>query len=103
MPAYSPTQTDKAYEAIQDGAVLPLDGHLFVVVSSNGNGRYLVNTELGTCTCPAGENGRPCYHQLAAEMMQVEVETVAAFDWDSDDGDDWPETALDIAHYEYDA
>ncbi|TDC58574.1 hypothetical protein E1281_01075 [Actinomadura sp. KC345] len=60
---YKPHQVESARELIEDGAIVPLHGDLFVVVSSDGSEFY--ETTAHTCGCPAFEAGRRCYHRAA--------------------------------------
>ena len=57
---------EKANDLIADGAIVPaLDGRrAYHVVSSNGVDIYTTTPDV--CTCPAGCNGRMCYHRVAA-------------------------------------
>lgn len=93
MPAYSPAQVDRAYELVDDHGIAPAGDGLYVAVSSDGSSRYVVDLPAGTCTCPAT---KPCYHLLAADMVQVEVETGVYDDEDlADEDDEWDRAALD--------
>jgi uncharacterized Zn finger protein len=49
---------------------------LFVVDSQEGKGRYLVDLEAETCSCPAFVQGktRPCKHLIAAVLHEYERE-----------------------------
>lgn len=64
-------QISKAAELIEDGAVTSFGRGLYVVVGSNGVDRYIVNAADYTCTCPAGQHGRACYHLAAVRMLTV--------------------------------
>src|SRR6266403_2367691 len=64
---YSVRQVDDALELIAEGAIIPLRRPTwFFAISSDGTDKYFTNLDNGTCTCPAGENGRTCYHTAAA-------------------------------------
>jgi hypothetical protein len=62
---YKPHQVESAVELIEDGAIvaMPTPG-LFVAVSTDGSEFYECTAE--SCGCKAAENGRQCYHRLAA-------------------------------------
>lgn len=60
---------EKAAQAVVDGAVLPLAGSLYAAVSSDGTRTYAVNAVTKTCTCPAGQHGRRCYHVGAVLLI----------------------------------
>lgn len=62
---YRPHQLASALELIEDAAIIamPAPG-LFVAVSTDGAEFYEVTAD--TCGCKAAENGRQCYHRLAA-------------------------------------
>lgn len=65
-------QLVKAAELIEDGGVRPFGTPgLFLVVASNGRRHYVVNANSETCTCPAGEHGRACYHVVAVRMLSA--------------------------------
>lgn len=53
---------EKAAQAVADGAVIPLAGALYTVVSSDGTRTYAVNAVTRTCTCRAGQYGQRCFH-----------------------------------------
>lgn len=60
---------EKAAQAVADGAVIPLAGALYSVVSSDGSRVYVTNAVTKTCTCPAGRYGRRCYHVGAVLLV----------------------------------
>lgn len=65
---FKPAAVEKARQLIADGAIVPVKGRrVFQVVSSNGTDRYL--TAPQSCSCPAGLNGRQCYHRAAATLL----------------------------------
>jgi len=67
---YSVRQVDDALELIAEGAIVPLRRPTwFFAISSDGTDKYFTNLDNGTCTCPAGENGRTCYHTAAARLL----------------------------------
>jgi hypothetical protein len=57
----------KAVELIEDSAIIRIRPTVFRTVSTNGQETYLSHPT--NCTCPAGRNGRICYHQIAAQML----------------------------------
>jgi len=64
---YSTRQVRDALELIGEGAILPVRRISFVSISSDGGDVYV--TTPHTCTCPAGEHGRTCYHTAAARLL----------------------------------
>ncbi len=64
---YKPHQIASARELIADAAIIPLRGHVFTAVSTDGTETYL--THPTNCTCPAGLKAARCYHQLAARLL----------------------------------
>lgn len=64
---FKPHQISSAAELIEDAAIIPLRGGLFVVVSTDGSEFYETSTE--TCACPAFESGRKCYHRAAVTWL----------------------------------
>ena len=40
----------------------------FLVPSTSNSGFYIVNSEIGMCTCPIGISGAPCKHQGSVAM-----------------------------------
>lgn len=67
LPIFKPEQVDKAEELIEDGGIVQIRETVFRTVSTNGAEIYLSHPT--NCTCPAGRNGRTCYHQIAASIM----------------------------------
>lgn len=68
LVTFKPFQVDKAREAIEQGAVVPtVRPEAYRSVSSDGTTVYL--TTIASCTCPAGQKGRTCYHRAAAEIL----------------------------------
>jgi hypothetical protein len=59
---YTDIQLEKAEELIELGAVIRLNAVEFEVIGSKGD-HYV--TDGARCECPAGENGRRCYHLAA--------------------------------------
>jgi uncharacterized Zn finger protein len=63
----------KAISLVTSGKVRELVGRTFEVEGSNGS-RYVVTVEVVSaqavwkCTCPAGVNGRRCYHVDGARL-----------------------------------
>lgn len=66
---YSTRQVDDALELIAEGAIVPVRRISFTSVSSDGMDLYA--TTPHTCTCPAGEHGRTCYHTAAARLLSA--------------------------------
>ncbi len=64
---YKPHQIASARELIADAAIIPLRGHVFTAVSTDGTETY--RSAPTACNCPAGLKGSRCYHQLAARML----------------------------------
>jgi hypothetical protein len=60
-------QIEKARELLADGGLVPMREGIWQAIGSDGITRYLVARE--TCNCPAGLNGRRCYHVAAARMV----------------------------------
>lgn len=60
------TAIEKATTLIGDGAIVIADfgRRAYTVISSNGIDRYTTTPDV--CSCPAGANGRTCYHRVAA-------------------------------------
>lgn len=67
---FTATQIIKAHEALEDGALVRTAGRdLFQIVSGDGSTTYL--TAPDACSCPAGRNGRRCYHRAAAILASA--------------------------------
>lgn len=64
---FKPAQITSARELIEDGAIIPLRGHVFTAVSSDGTETYLSHPT--NCNCPGGNRGRHCYHMAAARLL----------------------------------
>ena len=45
-----------------------VENEFLVLSTSQYNLFYIVNSEIGTCTCSVGMNGAPCKHQGAVAM-----------------------------------
>lgn len=73
---FTRAQQDKAADLIGDKGIVPT-GHAGVwrTVSSNGQAFYLTAPEA--CNCPAGLNGRRCYHSAAATLMAASLRRAA--------------------------
>jgi hypothetical protein len=70
LAAYQPAQVAKAVEVVELAAIARVRrSTAWVVVSSHGNATYTVDIHTRTCTCPAGDHGRRCYHLAAAEIL----------------------------------
>ncbi|HEY0637951.1 MAG TPA: DUF6011 domain-containing protein [Pseudonocardiaceae bacterium] len=67
---YKPVQVAKAVEVVELGGIVRADRPAtYLAVSSDGTTVYRVDHAANTCTCPAGENGRACYHLAAASLL----------------------------------
>ena len=44
---------------------------LLVNSQSQRGVKYLVDMNLGTCSCPGGQDGSPCSHQTAIAKLSV--------------------------------
>ncbi|MFJ9214211.1 DUF6011 domain-containing protein [Streptomyces sp. NPDC102264] len=67
LSEYKPHQIASARDLIEDAAIIPLRGHVFTTISTDGTETYL--THPTNCTCPAGRQAVRCYHQLAARLL----------------------------------
>ncbi|HEY3477869.1 MAG TPA: DUF6011 domain-containing protein [Streptomyces sp.] len=65
---YTDVQVEKVKQLLADGGVQRVDRTTWLAVASNGIDRYEVSTADGSCTCPAGQHGRACYHLAAATL-----------------------------------
>lgn len=70
--AFTPRQIDSAEELVADGGIAHLGDYRFEVISSDGTERYTAT--LLECTCPAGERGEECYHQVATMILQGDLQ-----------------------------
>lgn len=70
--SFTPRQIVAATELITDGGIVvgPADWTC-LAVSSDGSTTYVVDTATATCTCKAGQHGRPCYHLAAALAVTI--------------------------------
>jgi hypothetical protein len=82
MPQAWRNALEKAYDLLlQSDAITviygPMGGILMAYIPSQSEpGRtYLVN---GTCSCTAGQNGRPCAHRAAKRLLNIASEQAAA-------------------------
>lgn len=66
---YKEFQMTKAVEVVELAAIVRTARAAFQVVSSNGHDVYLIDQTAHTCSCPAGEHGRICYHLAAADIL----------------------------------
>jgi hypothetical protein len=64
LAIFTARQVGQAHELIEDAALIPVDGGLFLAVSTDGTEVYEVTAEA--CSCPAS---RECYHQAAVIML----------------------------------
>jgi hypothetical protein len=59
------------------------DDHAIYAVRSSAGGLYFVRrneqSTVYTCSCPAGEQGIPCYHAAAVAALPEEAERRAAY------------------------
>jgi hypothetical protein len=70
LTEYKAFQVAKAEELIEQGGIVPTSRPaLFLAVSSDGTARYMVDATEHSCSCPAGDKGRHCYHLLAADVL----------------------------------
>jgi len=69
IPAkYTDAQIAKAMELIEQDGIQATDlPGIYVSIGSDGDTMY--PTTLHTCGCKAGQNGRNCYHRLAAAIL----------------------------------
>jgi uncharacterized Zn finger protein len=65
---YTEVQVEKVRQLLADGGVQRVNRTTFLAVASNGVDRYEVSTAHASCTCPAGQHGRACYHLAAAQL-----------------------------------
>ncbi|NEA42752.1 hypothetical protein [Streptomyces sp. SID11385] len=74
LPDFKPAQLDAARELIEDGGIVATRetriGLVYRAVSTDGTALHLT-TAAGHCTCPAGHQGRRCYHVAAAQMLTL--------------------------------
>jgi hypothetical protein len=68
LTVYKPAQIVKAIELVELAAIVR-NGATWTAVASNGIDRYDVVPYSQTCTCPAEQKGRRCYHLLAATAI----------------------------------
>ena len=70
LTEYKAFQVAKAEELIEQGGIVPTARPaLYLAVSSDGTSRYMVDATERSCSCPAGDKGRHCYHLLAADVL----------------------------------
>lgn len=70
LTEYKAFQVAKAAELIEQGGIVPTGRRdLYLAVSSDGTARYMVDAVERSCSCPAGDKGRRCYHLLAADIL----------------------------------
>lgn len=76
LTGFKPVQVEKAREAIEQKAVVPLSRPgLYAAVSSDGVTTYLVDAIEGSCSCKAAANGRRCYHLASALILDASAIT----------------------------
>ena len=66
---YTADQAAKAVELIEDNAIHPLRGRVWLAVSTDGSRIHRCTSSH--CTCEAGVKGRSCYHLLAARVLEA--------------------------------
>jgi ribosomal protein L37AE/L43A len=72
LATFHPWQIEKAREAIEQQAIVPLSRPgLFAAVSGDGSTTYLVDTLKASCTCRAAAHGRACYHLAGALILHA--------------------------------
>lgn len=72
LSAFHGWQVDKATEAIEQGAVVPLSREgVFAVISSDGVTVYVVDATEQSCTCKAAANGHRCWHLAAVAIVSA--------------------------------
>jgi hypothetical protein len=58
------------------------DDHMIYAVRSSAGGLYFIRrnaqSTVYSCSCPAGEEGIPCYHAAAVAVLPEETERRAA-------------------------
>lgn len=64
-----PAQVAKATQLIEDGGLERTSPTTWLAVSSDGSTRYEINTVTASCSCPAAQHGRRCYHAVAVELV----------------------------------
>ncbi|MFD3802631.1 DUF6011 domain-containing protein [Streptomyces sp. NPDC058619] len=70
IATYKPHQIEKAHELIEQGALIPLRGHIYLAVSSDGTETY--RTHRAACNCKAGLKGHHvCKHRIAAHILSL--------------------------------
>lgn len=70
----SDAQVDKAVALLDAAGVQPSGVDSFYVVTTQ-SGTY--RTDRNLCTCPAGQNGRACYHRIAVCLVDVKAVKLA--------------------------
>jgi len=76
--AVKPEQHAKMADLIEDGGIVPVSRPgVYAATSSDGTTVYVVNVNDGSCTCPAGQNGRDCYHLAGALVLQAAIRKAA--------------------------
>ena len=71
---FTAPQYRRAIELVQARLIRHVAGNEYRVTTGPAPGaltRYLVDAYRCTCTCPAGEHGRPCYHLAAAMALHA--------------------------------
>lgn len=71
----SAEQVSKAVALLAAGGVTKdAKGSFYTVTTPNGSYR----TDRALCTCPAGQNGRTCYHLVAVCLVELKAVKLAA-------------------------
>lgn len=67
LAGQSAAQIRKVTALIERGHIAHVEGgQEYLVTASDGVTRYVADAYRQTCSCPAGTQGRTCYHLLAA-------------------------------------
>lgn len=70
LTAYKASQIADAQDLIDEGAIVPLRGRIYLAVSSDGARTYRTAPEA--CNCAAGLKGRSvCFHRIAATILSL--------------------------------
>lgn len=70
----SEAQVDKAVALLASGGVVKNGSDSFYAVTTS-SGTY--RTDRTLCTCPAGQNGRTCYHLVAVCLVELKAVKLA--------------------------
>lgn len=67
LDEFKPDQVEAARLVIEDQAIVPLRGRIFLIVSSDGDAIH--RTTRTACSCPAGIKQRRCFHRAAVALI----------------------------------